>query len=803
MDCRLCKVRFSSIKIFKVHFPISHPSEPFTCCCGRNYNCWRGFDKHVKQCDSLFCIESDDGSSNANLGSHANTDIEVNINDIDVNNIEFERSDGGTSSDFPSILKEKTEEFVSNLYVKRKLPRQYVQDFITDVNKYISDVLLVNLKDELLSSVKLNDDQTSVLNSVFNNFQDPFSLFSSECKRFTYFQNTGDFIPPFSYEVGEVDVSVPTVDGPILKPKKVFGQAVPLDLVLKKFLELPNCLSDILSYMDKLSDQSNETKENFIQCNLWKAKRSKFSPDDIVIPLHYYYDDVECNNPLGSRPLKLGAVYVMIPCLPPECQSALENIFVALVFETWVRNFGDEVVFKPLINMLTDLEKNGILVNGKRVYFVTGLLLGDNLGMNSVCGYVESFSAHYYCRFCRTIKSIADTQSVEDVSLLRSKESYQADVLLDDPSLTGVKKDSALNELPSFHVTSNLSVDVFHDLCEGTCHYVMLQVLNHCIPKYFTLQQLNNRIDLFQYGPCDSNRIPIISDNFAERDKLKMSGSETWMFVKMFGILVGDLVPSSDDYWKLYLKLVELLDICFDKNCSYKSSSLRVIVREFCEMYVSVTGDTLKPKMHLLLHYGTVYDSSGPLSLMSTKRCESKHRDLLIPAHATESRRNICKTVLIHHQLNMCHRFRTKRPVVPEIDFGPIDIVTLPELDSYFKFAPSLPQYIKSEKSVVSPNWVNIKGTDYKPGMVVIIKVSESGAPVFGVIEFIILFNKDVTFVFSYLLTIGFEEHVHSYQVEFCDKWSSVNQSELYDPLPINIRHGVLGFKYIVLRHSL
>lgn len=46
------------------------------------------------------------------------------------------------------------------------------------------------------------------------------------------------------------------------------------------------------------------------------------------------------------------------------------------------------------------------LKKGKKVkiYFALGLLLGDNLGLNGMLGFVESFNAYHSCRLCTTSK---------------------------------------------------------------------------------------------------------------------------------------------------------------------------------------------------------------------------------------------------------------------------------------------------------------------------------------------------------------------------------------------------------------
>ncbi len=77
---------------------------------------------------------------------------------------------------------------------------------------------------------------------------------------------------------------------------------------------------------------------------------------------------------------------------------------------------------------------------------------------------------------------------------------------------------------------------------------------------------------------------------------------------------------------------------------------LRVLVEEFNSMYVSVTGDTLKPKMHNLVHYTRCLENRGPIDVMSTRKSESKHRSLTAPSHSTSSRVDVTLTHSTRHQ---------------------------------------------------------------------------------------------------------------------------------------------------------
>jgi len=95
--------------------------------------------------------------------------------------------------------------------------------------------------------------------------------------------------------------------------------------------------------------------------------------------------------------------------------------------------------------------------------------------------------ANYPCRFCKSNKLECNFSTVKDVSKLPNKENYCNDLEINNVSLTGLKGPSIWNELPDFHVTSNSSVDIMHDVLEGVCNYdlsfILLAFINDL--KYF------------------------------------------------------------------------------------------------------------------------------------------------------------------------------------------------------------------------------------------------------------------------------------------------------------------------------
>ena len=151
---------------------------------------------------------------------------------------------------------------------------------------------------------------------------------------------------------------------------------------------------------------------NFIQCEFWSNLKQTFDPSKIILRLYLFFDDYETGNPLGSHAglNKVGAVYASIACLPPRYQSKLENIFTFLLFNTLDRkHLGNHAVLREAINELEFLEEGGITLNvdglDYNLHFRFVLLLGDNLGLHTLLGFVESFRANFFCRICLINKS--------------------------------------------------------------------------------------------------------------------------------------------------------------------------------------------------------------------------------------------------------------------------------------------------------------------------------------------------------------------------------------------------------------
>ena len=289
---------------------------------------------------------------------------------------------------------------------------------------------------------------------------------------------------------------------------------IPLANSLKALLEIPRFLDEILSYMEEIAN-SKDIIVNIMQCALWNENYASRYKDEIVMPLYIYYDDLECGNPLGSKAgvNNFGVIYFSLACLPPRHAARLDNIIFSTIFYSEDRKpVGNENVLKKIIPELNDLQNDGITVNvsGKKrkVKFQLVLVLGDNLGLNQVCGFVDSFKANFFCRICK-ISYAESTQLVcEDTSKYRTVENYSQDVITDNVKLTGAAEKCAFNAVNLFHIIINKSIDFMHDMLEGVCAYVIRPMLEAFIfdKNLFGVDEYNDLVQNFHFFPTEGNR---------------------------------------------------------------------------------------------------------------------------------------------------------------------------------------------------------------------------------------------------------------------------------------------------------
>ena len=641
--------------------------------------------------------------------------------------------------------------------------------------------------------------------------------FSSEHRRIKAFEATGCFIKSRDFVIGDKLTNVVVGDRIVQDRAEVTAQFVPVRDVLKQFFQLDGVLSNTLKYMKYLQlEKEAGIISNFVQGEIWSEKIKKFE-NKLVFPLFIYFDDFEVNNPLGGHAGngKLGGVYYSIPCLPPEYRSAVDNIFLAILFHSADRKSvfeGNEAIFRILVEEINYLQSEGIeiTVDGevKKIYFAMSILTGDNEGLNNVMGFMGGFNANYFCRLCTIIKEDSRKNEPFLESMMRTEENYNSGGFL-DPQSTGVQEASVWNEIDFFHVVENFFVDIMHDLLEGVCRYDLGHLLYYFIveEEMFLVDDLNARLKTFDYAKNGfTNEPPLLTLEHIKSRKLNWSASEMFTFIMMFPMLVEDLIDidCTNEMWLFFITLKEIFVLCFSKKITLEMCDvLDSKIDLHHELYIKLFEDTLKPKHHNMRHYTFVIRKSKPLSHLAVMRFESKHKDLKAIATSTSSRVNIPYTMAFKEQLRLCWRFMFGSGMKIKLDFGSAGEALSSE-DFNRQFGHFLADESTFSPPCLSVEWVNFSGIRYKLGSFPAGDVKPDNFIEFGKISAVFV-NEigDVCFLMEMFSSDCFEDDLHAYEICKTEKMLCVLLEDLLSPFLV-IHHQVeSGKEFISLKYDL
>lgn len=557
-------------------------------------------------------------------------------------------------------------------------------------------------------------------------------------------------VSPISYYVGNYTSNKNVGNSSSYHIENATAHFIPLRIVFKYFFELPNIFNVTVENIKKMKMSSSNICD-FFQSPLW-LHILNFYPNKMVLPVFLFYDDFEINNPLGSHSgiHKLGGTYVSIPALPIQYQSHLENIFFSILCHSCDRNlFGNRAIFNILLQELAYLENEGItvVVGGKKhqLYFVLALIVGDNLAVNGILGFTESFKANYFCRLCKASKEQCQNLCTSVSDFQRIKENYDRDVIASNVSNTGIKEPCMWNDLSSFNVTENLTVDIMHDLYEGICRYELGAILYAFIinEKFFSLQLLNERIKFCKYVVNETNRPTLIKMEQIRKKYIIMSSSEMKCLIRYLGLIIGNKVPHNNAFWELFLLLKKIISLSSSQVTNPSTCTLlKSVIEEHHNLYLELFNESFKPKHHLITHYPEVMLNIGPLRGISAIRFEAKHRHFKRIAAATSSRVNITLTIAKKNQLQLSERLLSRRGFPETIIFGPVI-----DVDCFM--------------------WVKVNGIKYIVKKTVLLTNVDEPLPQFSRFETIERDeNNELLFSLKIMENIGYYFHVDAFEIK-------------------------------------
>ena len=450
MNCYHCSNRsFFNVHVFLHHDEVFHANEKSYFCpyneCLQKFECFMDLSLYVKK-----CIKA----------NHASVKKMNKTNDLrkrDSRNLKKKKHDDqmiffDSVTDSDQDIVNSFYNFFGKLYSNCSVSHSLIDEIIDDFIK-ISENMTISLGSKLKST----------LPSLYHKQIDEclrlklFNDSSTEYKRLQLFKKAGYFIEPIRFKIREINDNQKKDNTTVFTKKNCYGYYVQMGEVLKKFLELPNVLKEILDYK-RMEEKKTDAYSSIYNGKLWRDL-SKHYQNKIVIALFLYYDDFEVVDPLGSAKgiYKIGGLYFTLAGIPPKYASMIENVFLAqLILSSDLKDFKTSKCFIKIIELLKDLYNKGITVQigseSYQVYFVLLGILGDNLGVNCLLGFQESFRANYFCRFCVASRYDAAQLSIEIANLLRDVEGYDIDI---KRNTRGVKDNCVFNDSP-FFITSRI-----------------------------------------------------------------------------------------------------------------------------------------------------------------------------------------------------------------------------------------------------------------------------------------------------------------------------------------------------------
>lgn len=576
---------------------------------------------------------------------------------------------------------------------------------------------------------------------------------------------------------------------------------VPLLQSLKILLELEDFQAEVLNPHAQCSDNLGD----FCDGTLFQS-HPLFSSDPFALQVIAYYDELEVVNPLGSyvKKHKLGCMFFFLGNIRPQFRSTFRAIhLVAVAKYQDIVKYGIDTFLTPFIEDMKKLYCNGILVSlgGKERTFYGALLafLADTLAAHAVGGFKGSVSFSLrICRSCMITTPQIKECLVESSCTLRTPEThFEQCSLLSGPlhehysTSFGINRLSKLEEVPGFSVIQGLPHDIMHDLFEGVVPYELKLLLCHCVrSNYFTINQLNERIEQYDFG--SNNPVPIdpkiVSNATA---KIRQSASQMMTLCQDLPILIADTIPLGDQHWYSFLVLLKICSIAVSPVCTHDTVAyLRVLIEEKHYLFQQLYPDeNMIPKQHYMVHYPSQIERLGPLIHSWNMRQESK-LSFVKRVSRRSNYKNICKTVAKKHQFWLCHQIQSDPHLLTPKFETSRRVLTCPlsNEESYVQneFLRLIP-HLTMESVVKHPNWVHLQSSYLCKGVYVLLH-HDLMRPVFGkVIDIVVVEQTVVLCVHEYYGHI-FNAHYNSYEINTHGAFMAVNVHALTDHRPLHAR---------------
>ncbi|XP_049316679.1 uncharacterized protein LOC125779384 [Bactrocera dorsalis] len=297
-----------------------------------------------------------------------------------------------------------------------------------------------------------------------------------------------------------------------------------------------------------------------------------------------------------------------------------------------------------------------------------------------------------------------------------------------------------------------------HDLFLGVCKYNFSKILHYFVyeKKFFCLETLNYRKQMFQYGDTEIGNIsPPIQKHHIQNASFKMNARQMKTFSHLILLMVGDLIDRDDLVNKFLILFVRLIDLLLLSNYNDTIlNDLQLLIEEHNFTYQKLFKEHLKPKFHNLVHYPTIIKKLGPIKLLWTFRFEAEHQLYKQYAQSITSRTNVPLTLAIKSSLRFANCVLKNNFFQPEYSFTNIEEIKMGCNEHLSSINLNFSLYKRT-------NEIMFRGVKFKIGHIVTVTINEN-INIYEVLDFIIKENN-VEIVGKKWTHLNFSERFQSY----------------------------------------
>ena len=422
------------------------------------------------------------------------------------------------------------------------------------------------------------------------------------------------------------------------------------------------------------------------------------------------------------------------------------------------------------------------------MYGTLAQFTADNLGMNQILGFIESFSCDFCCLLCYATRAEMQTKFREVEFTLRTHDAYERD-LFDlarvEPTnaihFRGVKTRCVLNDLQHFNVTENWINDAMHTLLEGVvpttmgavifsisqkCGKVTVDSLNHQILKIFgilVVDKPNKPYLLFKLLEPGSEMTP------------KQGAAQQWALFRYMPLILCHLIDEQmivhlqlEEHWELLNLLQEIVDLSFASALTesllfYMANLIENFLKLFKRLYPHLS---IRPKYHFMLHFPSIIRKNGPMRLYWCMNYERQNGTVKLPSHIVKNYRDIYQTLAYRFQ---CASFSNVLKQRFNRDFVLVKIteeMLLFDLKHAENFEQLLSDDVDESSLVEVGDKVDINGSEYRVGYFVAVAYGNYGY-VFGKITLIVFADANTPFLLVTLYsTVEFDSYRYCYVIK-------------------------------------